>query len=1727
MRRWLAILILLLWPPAHAGAPDLREAAARQALGVALRWDNVEETSGRAGAVAPRLDLAARLHRLHLAPGEWTEVLLPPGAGLRVQPGDARPLPGALRFEISTDGDLYARRAARPLPDGGLLLESDPLSPTLARVQLDEGAEEAASLALFVSRAVTAGPVVQYAGRVDTGTVWVRRTGETGKQRFRRLAAGERLELELQGPARLRLQQYLPFEDGSGGPRHYRLHHRLDGGPLKTIDASASAARRHLLLVDGEPLLASEPRDDYLDLPPGRHRLQLWFSEGLLLRLLATRPDDNLLPEQNAPDIPTLPEDPLFGLYREGLRTVGDNRRPAGGLVGAMTLLESARDRTDLPALQGAARELLYRHTYYDNLPPRTAGVRKIRVAPRRLRLPQDGTGHFLLATGERGALAEAVPTAWFAELTAGKPLDYPLPPRPVAGLLRLLVLDAPAGARLRLRFDDRPPVELRIGETPGDLPHVLDGAAALASQARDTARDAPWQVSVRQIRPARAIELPLPRDVQKIRLERTDRDPRPLSVALQRRAAQVWRLSDASYLGLLGVLRAEGVLRPLWQSCLRHTDTALDPEAPLPEALLPDTALSETARAAARAVVNHWVPLLRWLRARGETYRAAIARDAAPRRRTVGWNEAAAAAARARALEGDGQWVAALEQWRLLADSREAHHRRAALDGSLRALSHLGEYRLAERLLRQAFLEDTPDELLDLRLQKAEALYRRTGDHTAWQGLLANALARTPTAELTARLVKALLEAGRGREALAVAWLLPERLRPTERLLAEAVRLRAWPQFDALLAGLDDDRRRALWLGHRAWRRDAPDEARRHWRQAGEEGAALLSAADTAERLAAALRRSGDIPRDLAARRLAEWLQTLPGPRAWRPADGLAESSAGMAWLYSPALDLGFEALRATPERPLRLKIAGPARLRLDIRPLHPAGAEQPVTGWLRVDDGEQQWISPFGPNRPSTALQWPGASGQPGGLVRRELNLGEGIHELNIAGVEHELLVRLYLEAPVLDLGLSPAAALPPAPDWAELARGVACTGGDVLLCEPANTAAAPAPSAAGDPTWLATPLPATPPANAERPPAETPLVAGTGGAAEADAYGRLVRLLWRSERQGADPATFLAHAEALAAEALAGPHAARIRPLMLRLGRGARWQPLDYVAESAGIRYLERPAGEAEAPALRVRAALLPARCRGLRLLGGREELVYALFNLRPATLGIRLEPCAPPWERAQPLQATVMMNDRPAARILLQGEGQRLRLRTGRGRQDIRLRLDTPVVNHYLGVHIEDPAAPDTDRVERAYQIATPDEPLRLEIEGPAWLRVDELRDGITRSRYLAVAPGWQTLELAPEAGREEALLRLFIRTTGPAPTPARPAPPLPAPTPAPAAAELAALHHPWTPPADDLRLGGQEDGTPSLGLRLVSRTRVDDEEEGRLERFREEFAELRGEYRFFDEAAKRYWRSELLARRRADGGPVLGFGQYLHAWPLRHWPRLQTSAQVRGFMQRPGNARPGRDGGTEWSLAASLRTLLHVALGPRTYHEPSLTLFGRALSLDRNDRYPAAGLDRDVFSRYKAQHRRGLRLADYLVHKPWRDTEWYGLAAVTSNEDFLPLAPDNLEGRLGWRQLLGDIDLDAGYRLRHYLPDNDRDGSSTRHDLRLQLKWMRWNLRQQRAELRLFVTHDLGNGDSSVYLGLFLHGGNGRGLRDFRSNEVRFPDLRGLRMPRDANRIPAP
>ncbi len=1320
MRYWPTLLLLPAL--AFASAPDLREADLHKAYGVTERWDNVEQAPTWVAGVKPQKPLGAKRHTIHLMPGQWVEVQLSANSRLRVHPvdSDTDQSPPPLQFETSPGSGLYLQQQPINLPDGDLLLDAQSARPWLARVSLDANADRNVKFSLYSSRLIKLPAIEPYRYRqdIDRRDEHVRYAGDPGAQLFSQLAGGEIIELSIDGPVRYRLQQRLLLADEDRGPRNYQLRYQLDDGAMQVVDASVSAARRRQVLLNGEPVSASNLRNDYIDIPGGQHQLRLQFSESVLLRILKSVPDDYLLADLNAPahhyqapatvdawsltpqqlNTALQPGSPLQTVQQSIMRIIVDNRRRGGGLVGPMTLREIARSQPDIPVLLTEAQVLLDRHSYYDDLLPSSAPgeTRQSRFSVRHLREPQDNTDHYLLTAAERGQLADNLETAWFTTLTKGDEVSFNLPERPADSLLRIVMLDHKPATGLQLFMDNRPPLQLKLDNRPvSDLTrYQLDATGALAVQAVHASRDSAWQLPVQQTRPASVLELHLPRGVKIIRVQRSSNDQQPLSLAMQYRTARPYRLSDTSYMQLLDVLRKESALQPLWQACLTNIDTALNPDTQIPDQLLAGQPLSENARSAARAVVNQWVPLLRWLRARQESFRAGIDTGGQPAQRIIPTRELNNILAAAKRAERADHWLPALEYWRRLSDSKQVQHRQAALSGMVRALLKLGEYTLAERLLRGSYLNDAPTVLQEQRFDQARTLYRQLNNSVALEGLLATALSRSPEPELLSELVVQLVDAGRLQDALTAGMLLPVESRPGHKLLAIALKQQEWNTFEQLLNDVDDDTERSLWLGYRAWALDDPDTAHRHWSTAGSVGAALLQKSREGQQILAALLH-GDTPQHtLATQRLAYWLTQLPGPAIWQPATTLVRGHTGMAWLYSPGLDLGFNAMRARPGQPSQLRIAGPVRLRFDIQPLHDSDQDLPLDGWLRIQSDEQAWISPFTGNRASTTLSWPGSDQRPGRIERRELQLPAGVHQLEISGIDRELLVRLYVQAPLLDLGLSqPATMQLPAPGWRQLAQGITCARTDnnrSVDCQTGKTSTPVADtlnqhspdiekttielSDVDTGQWRRAqpaPLKALSPIPQEkRKPSDT-----------LTPYQNMVSLLWQLEKSGADANTTIAQMEAQANSVQEQPQASFIRPLLKRATRGADWQAIEYVPESAGVRYVERPANAPESPALRTRATLLGNECRGSRLLSGHDELVYTLYNLKPATLRLELIPCNLPFGIPAPIQVQVTNKGKPETTLSLSREtgARSMKIHTGRGEQTIRLRMLEPVTS----------------------------------------------------------------------------------------------------------------------------------------------------------------------------------------------------------------------------------------------------------------------------------------------------------------------------------------------------------------------------------------------------------------------------------------------------------------
>ncbi len=1298
-------------------------------------------------------------------------------------------------------------------------------------------------------------------------------------------------------------------------------------------------------------------------------------------------------------------------------------------------------------------------------------------------------------------------PVTATATATAQRPAGarYLLPPAYAPRTLRLvtygdeaseffLQIDQQAPRRLRFAPRERLP-DAAFALTPGEGGLLLQ---SLGGDARGDGTMSPIFGRYRVAAPmvsAASIELTLPADGREIRLWRADAAASELRVAVQYQAAAAFQLSEREFLSLFDLDQDSGLpLRAGWQ---------------------------ETDSAGPELLASQWRPLARLLMAELRQAGAGVCAPLVAGDRTRAGNDAAP---QARAAAAQGQWLLALEDWSHVwfARSRGAEREEAGW-GRIDALEQLGEDFMYEQMLKQILLFDPSPERRGQALDRLERHYAAAGNDEARLRLYAIAVQRQPnTLAYWRKLTQALLEQGEYRLALLAGLAMPPPQRPIEALLEASWRLRWWQTFDRLRLAIEDPERRAFWLGMRAVAADEFEQAQRHWRAAGDDGRIYATHLASALTLRQAMARTST----LSAKEFGRWAELqseTPGPRRWRDAPEYVSDFAGARPGYAIDRDLHFSLYLASAQRPLRLTVTGPARLRLEARPIHASATAGNLEGWLTARSAQGLWLAPIIANQANTGLQladgtWVGRK------VALEIPVAAGRQSIEVAAGALPIAVRVYTEQPALPLGVLPM------PHWPEVddphAEGLGFEQVDPALlqsCAGCLIVPASEPQVPSRQYRRVTipPQPPSPTPTAEAPAAERearllaerdfdrllaePMPAP---ASPEQVLGRIVRLLWIAETSPHHSEQAIAAGQALAA---ANPGIAGLARLVARLTRNSAWSAQEVAQENAGVRFLPVAGWQPESPSSRIQKALLPLLADDEQVIGGRTRLVLSLrhgkkgridFELRPEDLG-----GLPP----QPMQVAVQRDDEAPRLISLapDDDWQGHSLDMPAGHHALRFWLPSPVANQLLRLRLHGGHGQTiVQQFERPYQIATAKQPLRSQLPGPAWLRVDEWRDGQTHSRYQLLSEPWQTVTLMPAADQREALYRLHLRTMAP-PRPAVPprslvtetvaVPPPPLRLDDPVVATSVRL-------IDAFELGGQEDGTWTLAAGAYSRY---DADSNGAERF------IQGalSHRYFDPARQTYFTTQGLLRLRQAGDPTLGMtvraDRHFAQWPLDAYAEAGVYAQTLPFV------------GNDWSADLKAGLSQHRDIDPKTWHTPRLTAYARKTGA--GDTANPARIDQDIYTTYKSQHRFGYEIGDRLSYRPWLDSLLQADIGVTSNQNLV--TPDKARATLQWQQLLGRWQADAHAAWTYYFDDNDRAGALDRRELGLRLAWEGWRPNQDRLEVLLDLTHHFDASGTSGWLGLRWHLNHGRAYRDWPPGAIDFRDLRERNRPdRPNNRI---
>jgi len=616
-------------------------------------------------------------------------------------------------------------------------------------------------------------------------------------------------------------------------------------------------------------------------------------------------------------------------------------------------------------------------------------------------------------------------------------------------------------------------------------------------------------------------------------------------------------------------------------------------------------------------------------------------------------------------------------------------------------------------------------------------------------------------------------------------------------------------------------------------------------------------------------------------------------------------------------------------------------------------------------------------------------------------------------------------------------------------------------------------------------------------------------------------------------------------------AHPQHQDLRRLLGQVKTGASWQRMEQFDRRAGV-YIERvQQWRPDNPSTRIRKSL-QGNLSPQRVLLGDEPLILDLTSIfspeveisliRPRVGFLPMAKTTVMWEiNGQHDQVTLKDHD----------DVETFRIKINPDNTQISLWMPQPYANHYVHVDVKEilpDGTVDADSdlssslgsVKRSYHVATQEEPLRFRVAGPNVIRVDQLIQEKIVTKIIPVTKESRTFEMVPGEGQKVARYRIYKMDLSAQGPPIYRAPPPPVCSDkhwinSTVEAVFDQVENRFT--TDDLdllglrspdanqvdvdvedatQLGLQESGTTGLHLGYRSRRPLDEfptgGEPGR-------FFEVGLTNHYFDQWSNQYRKTELLVRPRLGSGPTFGF---------RHgrqdsnrivddasnnsadsWGPLYSQWNVFAFGQYAGTPLLPDSHSFPWTAGLSGSISRKHYFNPNLSHRPVLSFHGRFLSEDNNGFAPGE-LDQDIFTRYKRDHRYGLRLSDRFVYQCCLDRRVYLRPMLNSNED--QLIPDNAGFEIGSDQLFGPIQLHADYRMTQFFADNDRSKAALQNLFRVDVKVERWHRGGHRSEIDLSVRHAIDGGTS---FGLFFHHyfNDGRGYRDFNPNSILFRSLK--------------
>ena len=1457
--------------------------------------------------------------------------------------------------------------------------------------------------------------------------------------------------------------------------------------------------------------------------------------------------------------------------YREkaAMKIARDNSKPGGGLLGPRLLQYYAANRPDAPELRERAEQLYLRHTYFRDLLPKSDG-RELQQEYSQFISPQLDSlqsRQTVASMQHRKALANTLSSGFFTPLPQKENrLVYTVPERETPTRLQVVTYGQERPVQFMVKIGNKEPKLIQAKPAPDvpiperkiQLPEI--GLAMLQSNSSR------WKTSQlgaivsgntarASLKQASTTTLALPADTDSISVySLSSTNSR---IALRYRDAGDYDLTQRQYLRAVKQLKTD---EGLYLDLLEEFKSGEYQESIVFSESGTDHAYRSMAE---HDLVNDWIPGFRMLESRAALFSAPV--DPLPSehflrstpRSLPGSNKLNRLQDKANSFQASGHWLPALELWCKIAASSKGKRRQKAVFSIVSALEHLGEQYLAEMMLRGIYLYpfgDDTQQMSDTAFERLQAIYKADSNFDRLLLLYATEAMQDPSSQTLKYLCRIMAARDKPKMALSLGLLLPREDQPLPIMLRSALRLDWRSLYGELVSTIEDPRAQALWRAKQRIREGDLHRAEHFLDRAGKRGGKLETNLNSALTIADQLDSSDFNTRMKGVLAWEDRQGNQNGPYYWQNSPGSITGHSGGFTLDNRKRDVEFQAYLAKSGKPVKIEVHGPTKLRLKCRPIHQKKQDQvPLNDWVTVTGNNTRRYIPITNNRPAPGLRLAGSERLPGTAAKLEFSVQAGPHTLVVEPEKRQCLVRVSVRRQQFSCGILPQ--LSP-----RNVRAVLSGPGNKMDTEPAdwtaywdsdstifihpgNKTEAYSKAAILDQIPYArldkdkvktgrrelTSMRKTRPAGPEHALAkgDFKLALSRCGEQNPDSVRKKMNILLRMAETNSSAAEFAdARARALFAR---HPGVNGLDTLLTRLsrGQGMKWREVETIYSGLGIRYVRVPRWSSDTPFLRVRKALLGPKSNAEEILSGAQRLLISGQNQKPGSLGLDLVYADLPFLPPANLKATWQIDDGMRKEFLFKPEGQRrksLDIPLSRGVHSLRMKMLENKVNQFLRVKV----SPGGQQVnakfagglksyqERGYFVATESNPIRATISGPTWLRIDRWNNDDVTSEYRYIKKGREQIVLGADKNGEQILYRLYQRkkdlTKKPQPLQLRDRDVQFASLDSPCFEFTEDLYQPFFDLEQDISHGRYEDGTWSAGIRSSRRRSLFEDAEGGYEP--ERYLEVFGTHRFYQPYKNRYFRTKLLTRYRESGGPTLGVEHETAFYP--GYVPFNLRLQGRAFAQNPASDNLGYfgQGNTEWLARGEATVYQNRHISPKTYHRPSVSVFGRYLSLNSHSANASKRIDQDVYTPYKSDHQVGLSISERLVHRPWQDTIWSAGTNVSSNEGFNPLQPDNLGIWCQWNQLVYPFQIKPGYRAIHYFSDQDRDESVWQHYASLEAKCNLWLANKDRLELKSGIKMALDSDKQySAWAGIVWHFSKDQGLQDFRPGDPSFQTLK--------------